>query len=368
MNVGVLREIKDKENRVALTPEGAKKLVAAGHKVFFERKCGAGSGINNKDYEAVGATMIESPKELVKKCDLILKVKEPVEEEHIYFDESKMLFTYFHFASSSELTENMLKSGAACIAYETVEDKGGKLPLLRPMSEVAGKMSTQMGAYYLMKHKGGKGLLIGGVTGAKPATVVVIGGGVVGKCAAEIAVGMGAATTILELSGDRVKELKKMLPKANVLKSSPEIVDEWVKKADVLIGAVLVPGAKAPKVVSAKQVHSMENGSVVVDVAIDQGGCIETSRPTSHSGPTYEVGGVVHYCVTNMPGAFCRTSTYALTEATLPYVMKLADKGLKALKDDKGFMLGLNMYKGKVTCKGVADAFGMQYTDPKTMV
>ncbi|MFH1224731.1 MAG: alanine dehydrogenase [Candidatus Diapherotrites archaeon] len=368
MNIGVLREIKDRENRVALTPEGAKKLAEAGHKVFFERKCGAGSGIHDHEYEAAGAQKISTPKEVVKKSDIIVKVKEPINDEPAYFDESKILFTYLHYASSRELTEAMLKSGAATIAYETIEGKDGRLPLLVPMSEVSGRMSAYIGAYYLMKHKGGKGVLMSGVTGVAPAKVVILGGGTAGSNAAMVACGTGADVTIFEINPKRIEELKKELPKAKVVQSSQGAVSEAIKGADVLIGAVLVPGAKAPKVVSTEMVHSMQKGSVIVDIAIDQGGCIATSRPTSHSGPIFEVAGITHYCVTNMPGAFPRTSTYALTNVTLPYLMKLADKGLAALKDDPGLMLGLNTYKGKVTFKGVAEAFGMQYTDPKTMV
>ncbi|MBU0662344.1 alanine dehydrogenase [Candidatus Micrarchaeota archaeon] len=368
MNVGVLREIKDKENRVALTPEGAKQLVDAGHSVFFERKCGSGSGIRDKDFEAVGAQKIDEPKALVDKCDLILKVKEPVESEPAYFSENKILFTYLHYASSCELTKAMLKSGAATIAYETIEDESGKLPLLIPMSEVSGRMSVYMGAYYLMKHKGGKGILMSGVTGVEAANVVIVGGGTAGSNAAQIASAMGAKLTVFDINEKRIAELKQMFPKANVIKSAPDAIADAVKSADVLIGAVLVPGAKAPKVVTTEMVHSMKNGSVVIDIAIDQGGCIETSRPTSHSGPTYEVGGITHYCVTNMPGAFPRTSTYALNHATLPYILKLAEKGLGALKDDKGFMLGLNTYKGRVTNRPVAETFGMEYVGPGTLI
>lgn len=368
LNVGVLREIKDKENRVALTPEGAKKLALAGHRVFFERKCGAGSGIRDRDYEDAGAEKVETPKELVGKCKLILKVKEPVDDEPGYFTGDKILFTYLHYASSRELTEEMLRGGAATIAYETIEDEKGKLPLLAPMSEVSGKMSVQIGAYYLMKHKGGKGVLLSGVTGVRPAKVVILGGGTAGSNAAQVACGMGADVAILEINDKRIAELMKLLPNARVLKSNPETVAECVKTADLLIGAVLVPGAKAPKVVSKEMVHSMEKGSVIVDIAIDQGGCIATSRPTSHSGPIFEIAGITHYCVTNMPGAFPRTSTYALTHATLPYAMKLAGRGLTALKEDRGFMLGLNTCKGKVTNRAVAEAFGMEYTDPATLL
>ncbi|MFH1587284.1 MAG: alanine dehydrogenase [Candidatus Diapherotrites archaeon] len=366
MIVGVLKEIKDNENRVAITPNGVQEFVSKGHELLVEKDAGIGSGFSNEEYEKAGAILIGTPKELCEKAELVMKIKEPIKEEHTYFRKDQVLFTYFHFASMRELTDNMISSNAACVAYETVELEDRSLPLLAPMSEVAGKMSIHIGAHYLAKFAGGKGILLAGVTNVKPGNVVIIGGGVVGESAAKVALGMGANTTVIELRDERIEELKKLYPKLNLVKSNPENIANEVPKADLLVGGVLVAGAEAPKLVSRENVAKMAPGSVIVDVAIDQGGCIETSRPTSHSDPVYVEEGVTHYCVTNMPGAFPRTSTFAITAATLPYAIEMADKGWKtALKENPALMKGLNMIDGKVTYKGVADAFGMEYVEPE---
>lgn len=368
MIVGVLKEIKDNENRVALTPKGTSALVGAGHTVLVENSAGLGSGLEDAEYEKKGAQIVSTPEEICKTAELILKIKEPLPQEYALFNDKNALFTYFHFASRRQLTEAMLASNTTCIAYETVEGPNNSLPLLAPMSEVAGKMSALIGAYYLAKFNGGRGVLVSSVSGTKPAEVVVLGGGKVGAAAATIAAGIGADLTILEINDNRIAELKKQFPNAKILKSNKENIASSVKAADILVGAVLVEGAAAPKLVTEEMVKSMRKGTVIVDVAIDQGGCIETSKPTSHSDPVYTKHGVVHYCVTNMPGAYPRTSTFALTAATLPYVLELANKGIiPALKANQGLFKGLNIYKGKVTHKGVAEAFDLPYTNPKTL-
>ncbi len=367
MNIGVLKESKNNENRVALTPSGAKKLVEKGHTVFAQKLLGVGSGFKDEEYLVSGAKLLDTPQDVAKKSELILKIKEPIENEFSLFNKNHLLFTYFHFASGKDLTLKMIDSKATCIAYETVQTSDGKLPLLAPMSEVAGKMAPQIGAYYLAKPNGGKGLLLSKVNGVKNCKVTVLGAGVSGYSAAEVSYAMGAEVTILELNDERIKMLKQKFPNANILKSIPQNIENAVKETDILVGAVLIPGAKAPKIVTRKMVSQMEEGSVIVDISIDQGGCIETSRPTSHSNPIYIDEGVIHYCVTNMPGAFPRTSTLALTNATLPYVLELAEKGLKATSNQELYK-GVNMFNGKITNKGVADAFGLPFSELKTLL
>lgn len=367
MIVGVLKEIKNNENRVALTPRGAKELVKAGHIVLVEKGAGLGSGFKDEEYVKEGAQIIAAPKELCKKADMVVKVKEPLPQEYDYFKPKQILFTYFHFASGEELTKAMISRKITCIAYETVE-KEGKLPLLKPMSEVAGQMSVIMGAYYLAKPYQGKGTLLSPVENTKPSKTVIIGGGVVGENALKNAVGLRGTVVLFEINDNRIAELKKLYPMVRYEKPDKEKIEKELEDTDLLVGAVLVKGAKAPKLVTKEMVAIMKDGSVITDVAIDQGGCVETSKATSHADPIYKVGGVTHYCVANMPGAYPRTSTIALTAATLPYTIKLANKGLNALKEDPGFMAGLNIYKGKITYKGVAEAFGMQYVDPKSLL
>lgn len=367
MNVGVLKEIKNNENRVALTPHGASELTKRGHTVFVQKNAGVGSGFSDKEYEQNGAKIIDDASQITTQSKLILKIKEPIENEFSLFNKDHLIFTYFHFASGKELTQKMLATKATCIAYETVQTQDRRLPLLAPMSEVAGKMAPQIGAYYLAKPNGGKGILLSRVNGVRKTNVTVLGAGVSGVSALEVAHAMGADVTILELNDERIKLLKQKYPDVLVLKSNEQNISQSVKNADILIGAVLVPGAKAPKIVSQEMVSAMESGSVIVDISIDQGGCIETSHPTSHSLPTYVENGVIHYCVTNMPGAFPRTSTLALTNATLPYVLQLAEKGEKALNNPELF-LGVNMFGGHVTNKGVADAFGLQLSDLSSLL
>ena len=369
MIVGIPKEIKNNENRVGIIPVGVKELVKNGHTVLVETNAGINSGITDEEYSNAGAEIVNT-KDVYSQSEMILKVKEPLPSEYSLIRPNQIIFTYFHFASSRELTEAMLKSGAICIAYETVEDVNG-LPLLKPMSEVAGKMAVQVAAYYLQKPLGSKGILLSGVTGVEPANVVVIGGGTVGINSARLAADMGAHVTILQRKSKTFDRLEKMLNKNHpehfnflLVESTPENIKNELKKADLVIGAVYIRGHEAPKIVTREVVKVMKPGSVIVDVAIDQGGIFETSRATTHSDPVYIEEGVLHYCVANMPGAFPRTSTFALTNATLPYALKLANKGLNALKKDEGFLKGLNVFKGKVTNRGVAEAFGIEYIDP----
>ncbi|MFH1257249.1 MAG: alanine dehydrogenase [Candidatus Diapherotrites archaeon] len=369
MIVGCLKEIKENENRVALTPNGTGKLVAAGHKVLVEKNAGLGSGFSDEEYKNSGAEIISSPHEIAKTAELVLKIKEPLHQEYNFFNEKSTIFTYFHFASGEQLTNAMIESNATCIAYETVELPDRSLPLLAPMSEVAGKMSAIVAANYLAKPLGGRGILATGVKGVDPAKFLVLGGGIVGQNAAKIAAAMGANVSLLEINDEKIQQLKQELPNVSIEKSSKESVEKLAKECDALIGGVLVTGAKAPKLVSKELVSQMKKGSVIVDVAIDQGGCIETSKATSHSKPVYEVDGVVHYCVANMPGAYPRTSTIAITNATLPYVLELANKGIKnALKENPALMKGLNMFRGKVTYKGVSDAFNIPFTEAEKII
>ncbi|MFI3271175.1 MAG: alanine dehydrogenase [Pseudomonadota bacterium] len=360
MKIGCPTEVKNNENRVGLTPNAVHAYVAAGHEVFMQKDAGMGSGLTDEEYIAAGATILPTADDVWAAVDMIIKVKEPIAEEYHRMREGQLLYTYFHFAADKELTDACIEKKIIALAYETVED-GHALPLLKPMSEVAGRMASLMGAFYLAKSEGGRGLLPMGVTGVAPADVLVLGGGVVGANAARVAAGLGANVTILDLNLNRLEYLGEIMP-ANVtpLFSDPVTLAECLKKADFVVGAVLVPGAVAPKLVRKEHLAIMKPGAVLVDVAIDQGGCFETSHPTTHSEPTYVVDGIIHYCVANMPGAYARTSTFALNNATLRYGLALANKGVEqACKDDAGLKKGLNMYKGTITFKAVADAFGL---------
>ncbi|MCF7923025.1 MAG: alanine dehydrogenase [Candidatus Marinimicrobia bacterium] len=364
MIVGVPREIKTNENRIAMTPGGVELLVANGHKVIIEDNGGVNSGFTNEMYEEVGGIIESDVDKIWADADMIIKVKEPQPVEIARTRPGQIVFTYFHFAADEALTLGFLKTKAWAVAYETVENRSKKLPLLEPMSEVAGRMATQEGAKYLEHTSGGRGVLLGGVPGVKPGIVLVLGGGTVGTHATKIAAGMGANVTIMDIDLDRLRYLDDIMPKnVSTIYSSPANIRELLPAVDLVIGAVLLPGAKAPKLITRDMLSDMKPGSVIVDVAVDQGGCVETCKPTTHENPTFVVDGVVHYCVANMPGAVPYTSTKALTNATLPYIIKLANKGVKeALKADENFALGLNMVDGKVTCEAVADAFGLEYT------
>lgn len=363
MRIGVPKEIKTNENRIALVPAGAEALVKAGHTVMVERGGGLGSGFTDEQYTAAGATLGDV-EEVWAQAEMIMKVKEPIPVEYPRIRPGQLLFTYFHFAADETLTRAIIESNAVAVAYETVQLSSGELPLLTPMSEVAGRMSIQAGAKYLEKYYGGRGMLLGGVPGVAPAEVVIIGGGVVGTNAAKMAAGMGAHVTILDLSLDRLRYLSDVMP-ANVdlIYSNRYNILEQIEKADLVVGAVLVPGAKAPKLVLREDLKRMKAGSVIVDVAVDQGGCVETIRPTTHQDPIYEIEGVIHYGVANMPGGVPRTSTLALTNATFPYAARLAALGWQqACRADRALALGLNVVAGKVTYEGVSDAFGLTYT------
>jgi alanine dehydrogenase len=369
MIVGIPKEIKDNENRVSTTPSGVSEYVARGHQVLVERSAGTGSGFADSEYEAAGATLVDSHAEVFARAEMIVKVKEPIAPEYELMRPGQILYTYLHLAAEAALTNVLIDRQVTSIAYETVELSNRALPLLTPMSEVAGRMSIQVGAHYLEKVHGGRGLLLGGVAGVPPANVAIIGGGVVGTNAAQMALGMGANVTILDVSIDRLRYLDQVLHgRLQTMASNRGNIAEVVRDADLLIGGVLIPGAKAPKLVTAEMVSSMRPGSVIVDVAIDQGGCIETVRPTSHSNPTFDVDGVVHYCVTNMPGAVPRTSTFALSNVTLPYGLLLAEKGMEAVRNDPALAKGVNVYKGQVTYPAVAEAFGLEYTPLDTLM
>jgi alanine dehydrogenase len=362
VRIGVPKEIKTHEYRVGLTPAGAREIIHHGHQVIVEHNAGAGIGYDDDDYRAAGASLAESAKALFQAADLIVKVKEPQPAEIAMLRPRQILFTYLHLAADKAQTQGLLASGATCIAYETVTDRAGTLPLLAPMSEVAGRMAVQVGAHCLEREQGGAGILLGGVPGVPPAKVVVLGGGVAGTNAARMAVGLEASVTIIDKSLPRLKELDLQFgPRATTLFATAASIEQTVLAADLVIGAVLVPGAAAPKLVTRPMVSRMRPGSVLVDIAIDQGGCFETSRPTTHSDPTYLVDGVVHYCVTNMPGAVARTSTHALTNATLPFVLALAGKGWRqAMLDDPHLAEGLNIHDGQVTHAAVAQALGLR--------
>jgi alanine dehydrogenase len=358
MILGVPKEVKDHESRVGVTPAGVKALVEAGHTVLVEQRAGALSHMPDDEYEAAGAEMVASADEVWQRAEMVVKVKEPVESEYRHFREGLVLFTYLHLAPLTELTDALLKKKVTGIAYETVRDRAGALPLLTPMSEVAGRLSVQVGAEYLTKEHGGRGLLLGGVPGVPPGNVCIIGGGVVGTNAAKIALGMGAKVTLVDLNLNRLRELDDIFNgRVFTMASNSYNIERAAREADLLVGGVLIPGAAAPKIVTKAMVAKMKKGAVIVDVAIDQGGCIETAHPTTHSDPSYLVDGVVHYCVTNMPAAVPNTSTLALTNATFPYVMKLARLGAKAaISEDKGIAEGVNTYNGVLTYEAVAAA------------
>lgn len=364
MIIGVPKEIKKDEYRVALLPVGAETLRKNSHRVLVEKNAGAGSGILDSAYRDAGAVIVASAKEIFRRSDMIIKVKEPQPSEIRMIRRDQIVFTYFHFASSKSLTDGMIKNGAVSIAYETMEADDGSLPLLVPMSEVAGRMAVQEGAKYLERPMEGRGILLGGVPGVEPAKVVIIGGGVVGTHAAKMASGLGANVTILDVDLDRLRYLSDVLPpNVTCLMSNTENIRKLVTEADFLIGAVLILGAKAPRLVTKKMIKTMKKGAVIVDVAVDQGGCIETIRPTTHTRPTYIINGVVHYGVANMPGAVSRTSTFALTNATLPYAVEIAKKGfVRAAKENRAVWTGINILEGKVTHAAVAKAFRMRYT------
>ncbi len=364
MIVGVLKEIKAEENRVCMTPAGVEIMRQNGHTVLVEKNAGRGSGFHNKAYTDAGAEIIDTPKEIFKRAKMVMHVKEPLPAEYNLIRKDQIIFTYLHLAAAEELTRVLLKSGSISIAYETIQKADGSLPLLTPMSEVAGRMAIQQGAKYLEMAQGGHGILLGGVPGVDPGTVVIIGGGVVGINAAKMACGLGAKVYLLDMNLERLRYLSDVMPSnCFLLMSKPTTVRRLIREADVVVGAVLIPGAKAPKLLTRKMLKTMKKGAVLVDVAIDQGGCFETSKATTHGKPIYTVEGVVHYCVANMPGAVPKTSTLALTNATLPYAVEIANKGWrKAMKQNPEIKLGANVVKGKVTYKGVADAFGLRYT------
>lgn len=363
MKIGIPKEIKNNENRVGMTPDGVAELVKHGHEVFVQHTAGEGSGFADAAYEKVGAKILPTIEAVYDMAEMIIKVKEPIKPEYPLLKHGQLVFTYFHLACDLELTEAMVKSGAVCLAYETVQTADKRLPLLVPMSEVAGRMASINGAYYLQKTKGGKGMLMSGVPGVKPAKVLVLGGGIVGEAAARMAAGMGAEVYITDISLPRLRQLDAELP-ANVhtLYSTEHNIRQELKDVDIVVGSVLVPGDKAPHLITRDMLKEMEPGTVLVDVAIDQGGCFETSHPTTHSDPVYEVDGIVHYAVANIPGAVPNTSTAALTNATLKYALALADKGWKkACREDAALYKGLNVVEGKITFKAVADVWGMPY-------
>ncbi len=370
MRLGVPTEIKEMENRVGVTPAGVSELVRNGHQVCIETNAGVGSGFSNEEYQEAGAIIVDAASD-VWACEMVYKVKEPLAEEYDYFREDLLLFTYLHLAAEGPLTKALMDSKTTSIAYETVQLADRSLPLLTPMSEVAGRMAVQVGARFLEKPQGGQGVLLGGVPGVEPADVVIIGGGVVGINSAKMAIGLGAKVTILDISLDRLHYLDDVFNgRVQLIMSNSYNIAKAVEGADLLIGGVLIPGTKAPHLVTEEMVKTMKNGSVIVDVAIDQGGCIETiDRVTYHNNPVYERHGVVHYSVGNMPGAVARTSTLALTNATLPYAIQLANKGWEtACKEDPALALGLNTHAGKVTCKGVSEAFGYEFVPPEKVI
>ncbi len=363
MIIGIPKEIKNNENRVSMTPSGVYELVKRGHQVYVQQTAGINSGFSDEAYTKAGAQILPTIEEVYAQAEMIVKVKEPIAYEYPLVRKDQLLFTYFHFASERTLTDAMLQSGAVCLAYETVYDKNHSLPLLVPMSEVAGRMSVQEGARFLEKPQGGKGILLGGVPGVKPAKVLVLGGGVVGMNAALIAAGTGADVTLCDISLPRLRYLSEIMPRnVKTLYSSTHNIEKELPDTDLVIGAVLIPGAKAPHLITHEMLKLLKPGSVMVDVAIDQGGCFETSHPTTHAEPVYEVEGIIHYCVANIPGAVPYTSTLALTHATMPYVLKLADKGWEqACREDKGLAAGLNIVHGEIVFPAVGEAFNLPY-------
>ena len=370
MRIGVPKEIKPQENRIGLTPESVKTLVSEGHQVLVENNGGFEAGFENDQYIHAGAKIINKASDIFNDAEIIVKVKEPQKVEVDMIRENQIIYTYLHLAAAKELTEGLIKSKSINIAYETVTDDNGRLPLLAPMSAVAGRMSVQAGAHCLEKNQKGRGVLLGGAPGGEPANVLILGGGVVGENAAIIATGMKAKVHVVDKSEARLKQLEKMFGDKIIPEQSDKIdLNKLVAEADLIVGGVLIPGAEAPKLVTKDMLKIMKRGSVIVDVAIDQGGCVETSKPTTHGDPTYIVDDVVHYCVANMPGGVPRTSTFALNQATLPYLVKLANNGYqKTLSEDKNFLAGLNVHKGHVTYKAVADAFGHEFVEPLSIL
>ncbi len=364
MIVGILKEIKTKENRVSMTPAGVEVLRQEGHTVLVEASAGIGSGLSDAEYAGHGAEIVLSAKEIFARADMVMHVKEPLAAEYALIRKDQIVFTYLHLAAAEELTRALMETGAVCIAYETIQKADGSLPLLTPMSEVAGRMAIQQGAKYLEMTQGGDGILLGGVPGVDPGMVLIIGGGVVGINAAKAACGLGARVYVLDTDLDRLRYLSDVMPSnCFLLMSNPAAIRELTARADVVVGAVLIPGAKAPRLITRDMLKTMKKGAVLVDVAIDQGGCFETSKPTTHDNPIYILDGIVHYCVANMPGAVPKTSTQALTNATLPYALKIANRGWRdAMKENLEIRLGANVVNGKITCRGVAEAFGMEYT------
>lgn len=363
MIIGVPKEMKPYEYRVALLPVGVEVLVKAGHKAIIQDGAGVGSGVSNEDYQKAGAEIVNSLEEIYKLSEMVVKVKEPMIEEYELIRQDLVIFTYFHFAANESLTNEMISRKPICIAYETIQEKDGSLPLLTPMSEVAGRMAIQEGAKYLEKPMMGRGILLGGVPGVAPAKVVIVGGGIVGTNAAKVAAAFGAQVTIMDINMDRLRYLDDIMPKNVVtLMSNPHNIRDEIKEADLLIGAVLVPGSKTPSLIARDMVQAMKPGAVIVDVSVDQGGCVETTRPTTHHNPTFLEYDVVHYCVTNIPGAVGRTSTYALTNVTLPYILQLANKGWqRAAKENPAILKGLNIINGKITFKAIADTLNLEY-------
>ncbi|AGL02311.1 alanine dehydrogenase [Desulfoscipio gibsoniae] len=370
MIIGVLKEIKDNENRIALTPAGVSELKKDKHEVLIQKGAGEGSGISDKEYQDAGARIVTDASEVWANAEMVMKVKEPISSEYEYFRKGQILFTYLHLAADRALTEVLMNKGVTAVAYETVESSDGSLPLLMPMSEVAGRMATIIGAQYLQRIHGGRGLLPGGVPGVLPANVVIIGGGTVGINAAKMAVGLGADVTIFDLNANRLRYLDDIFgARVKTVVSSAYNLSSSLTAADLVIGAVLVTGAKAPTLVTMEMLENMPRRSVIIDVAVDQGGCIETSRPTTHSNPTFEVNGVLHYCVANMPGAVPRTSTYALSNVTLPYARVIARNGImKAINENGGLAKGVNVIEGKITCRGVAEAHSLDSYNLKEVI
>jgi alanine dehydrogenase len=365
MKIGIPKEIKTRENRISLTPAGCSVLTEKGHHILVEQNAGSGSGFSDSDFANAGASILQKADDVWQEADMIVKVKEPVDAEYTRMKDGQIVFTYLHLAADKTLTQTMLDTGVIGVAYETIQNEDGGLPLLAPMSEVAGRLAVQKGCFCLEKKNNGKGLLLSGVPGVEPGSVVIIGGGIAGLNAAQLAVGMGARVTILDIDLKRLRYLDQMFQsQVTTLISNQTNIELSVLQADLVIGTVLIPGAQAPKLIKKEYLSKMEPGSAFVDVAIDQGGCSETSRPTDHNNPTYVVDNIVHYCVTNMPGAVPRTSTFALTNATLPYVVDLADKGLKqAVKEDNSLAGGVSIYQGRLTCPQVAKAFDMEYSN-----
>lgn len=370
MIVGILKEIKPEENRIAMTPDGVEMMKQNGHTVYVEKKAGIPSGFTDASYEKAGAEIIETPKEIYARSEMVMHVKEPLPEEYPLIKQNQIIFTYLHLAANEKLTHALIKASSVNIAYETIQKEDGSLPLLTPMSEVAGRMAIQQGAKYLETEHGGRGVLLGGIPGVEPGMVVIFGAGTVGINAAKLACGMGAKVYLLDMNLDRLRYLSDVMPSnCFLVMSSPRMIRQLIRQADVVVGAVLIPGAKAPKLVTRKMLRCMKRGAVLVDVAVDQGGCFETSRPTTHLNPIYVEEGIVHYCVANMPGAVPKTSTRGLSNATLPYAIEIANKGWKAaMEENEEIKKGANVVLGKVTYKNVADALGVDHTPIESLL